>query len=70
MRDVVAFPRVGSFGVPQGQGCIRREGTSEVALELVRQAVGGGCESGWGWFLSVANTIEAGTSRWGDSGWA
>ena len=27
-----------------GQGCIRREGTSEVALEAVKQAVGGGCQ--------------------------
>ena len=31
-----------------GQGCIGREGASEVALEAVRQAVGGGCRSGWG----------------------
>ena len=31
-----------------GHGCIRREGTSEAAPEAVRQAVGGGCTSGWG----------------------
>ena len=31
-----------------GQGCIRREGTSEGTTEAVRQAVGGGCRSGWG----------------------
>ena len=30
------------------QGCIRREGTSEAAPEAVRQAVGGGFQSGWG----------------------
>ena len=30
------------------QGCIRREGTSEAAPEAVRQAVRGGCRSGWG----------------------
>ena len=31
---------------PRPQGCIRREGTSEAAPEVVRQAVGG--QSGWG----------------------
>ena len=31
-----------------GQGCIRRGGASEAAPEAVRQAVGGGCQSGWG----------------------
>ena len=44
-----------------GQGCIRREGTSEAAPEAVGQAVGGGCQSGWGRLLSVTNAIEAGT---------
>ena len=48
------------------QRCIRREGTSEAAPEAVRQAVGGG----WGRLLSVANAIEAGTWRQGDSDWA
>ena len=52
------------------QGCIRREGTSEAALEAVRQAVGGGCQGSWGRLLSVTNVIEAGTWRQGDSGWA
>ena len=52
------------------QGCIRRGGTSEAAPEAVRQAVGGGCQSGWGRLLSVTNAIEAGTWRQGDSGWA
>ena len=50
----------------QGQGCIRREGTAEA----VRQAVGGGCRSGWGRLLSVTNAIEAGSWCQGDSGWA
>ena len=53
-----------------GQGCVRREGTSEAAPKAVRQAVGGGCRSGWGRLLSVTNAIEAGTCRQGDSGWA
>ena len=33
---------------PHGQGCIRRKGTPEAAAEAVRQAVGGGYQSGWG----------------------
>ena len=53
-----------------GQDCIRREGASEAAPEAVRQAVGGGCRSGWGRLLSVTSAIEAGTCREGDSGWA
>ena len=52
-----------------GGGCIRRDGTSEVAPEAVEQAVGGGCRSGWGRLLSVTNAIEAGTCRSGDT-WA
>ena len=38
----------------------------------MRQAVGGGCQSGWGRLLSVTSAIEAGTCRQGDSGraWA
>ena len=46
------------------------EGTSEAAPVAVRQAVGGGCRSGWGRLLSVTNAIEAGTWRQGGSGWA
>ena len=34
-------------------GCIGREGASETAPAAVRQAVGGGCQSGWGRLLSV-----------------
>ena len=48
---------------------MRREGTAQAAPEAVRQAVGGGCQSGWGRLLSVTNAIEAGTCRRGDSGW-
>ena len=33
---------------PSGRGGIRREGASEAAPEAVRQAIGGGCQSGWG----------------------
>ena len=40
---------------------MRTEGTSEVAPEAVREAVGGGCRSGWGRLLSVTSAIEAGT---------
>ena len=53
---------------PPPQGGTRREGTSEVASEAVRQAVGGGCQSGWGRLLSVTNAIEAGTWCQGDCG--
>ena len=52
------------------KGRIRREGASEAAPEVVRLAVGGGCQSGWGRLLSVTNAIETGTWRWGDGGWA
>ena len=48
-------------GLPQGR--IRGEGISKAAPEAVRQAVGGGCQSGWGRLLSVTNAIEAGTCR-------
>ena len=41
-----------------------------MAPEAVRQAVGGGCRSGTGRLVLVTNAIEAGTWRWGDSGWA
>ena len=55
---------------PSTQGRIRREGTSEAAPDVIRQAVGGGCQSSWGRLLLVTNAIEAGTWRQGDSGWA
>ena len=45
-------------------------GASEPAPEAVRQAVGGGCQSGWGRLLSVTNAMEADAYRQGDSGWA
>ena len=45
-------------------------GASEAAPAAVRQAVGGGCRSGWGQLLSVTNAIEAGTCRLGDTSWA
>ena len=38
--------------------------------EAVRQAVGGGCQIGWGRLLSVINPMEAGTWGQEDSGWA
>ena len=34
--------------IPRPPECIRREGASEAAPDAVRQAVGGGCQSGWG----------------------
>ena len=40
-------------------GYIRRDGASQWATEAVRQAVGGGCQSGWALLLSVTNVIEA-----------
>ena len=36
--------------------------------EAVRQAVGGGCQSGWGRLLSVTNAVGAGTRPQGDNG--
>ena len=57
----------------EGQGCIRREGTLEAAPEAVGQAVGGGCQSGWGRLLSVTNATTAGACHHGESlgiGWA
>ena len=59
---------------PARHGCLGREGASEAAPEAVRQAVGGGRQSGWGRFLSVTNAIEAGTWRpsggqWRGVGW-
>ena len=48
---------------PTPQGCIRREGTSEAAPVAGRQAVGGGCRSGWGRLLLVTNAIKAGIWR-------
>ena len=48
------------YPIGKGQGCIRRAGTSEAAPEAVRQAVRGGCQSGWGRLLSVTNAIEPG----------
>ena len=41
-------PSTPPHGMERRQGCIGREGASEVAPETVRQAVGGGCQSGWG----------------------
>ena len=51
VEDAVAVTYKGSGCVGQrggggGQGCIRREGASEVAPEAVGQAVGGGYQSG------------------------
>ena len=65
------WPRAGEGGWEgEGQGCMRMEGVSEAAPEAVRQAVGGGCQSGWGRLLSDTNAVETGTCRQGDSGWA
>ena len=42
---------------------VSRRPASQAAPEAVRQAVGGGCRSGWGRLLSVATAIEPGTCR-------
>ena len=47
----------------RGAGMCRREGASEAAPEAGRQAVKGGCQSGWGRLLLVTNAVEAGTWR-------
>ena len=53
-------------------GSIRMERTSEAAPEAVRQAVGGGCQSGRGRLLSVTNAIWRLPSggQWLGAGWA
>ena len=66
MNGVAAVGRGPDRQQGRGQGCTGRGG----APEAVRQAVGGGCQSGWGRLLSVINAIEPGTCRQGDSGWA
>ena len=43
-------------------------GTSQGGPEAVKQAVGGGCQSGWRRTLSVTNALEAGTCRQGVAG--
>ena len=56
------------------QGCIRREGTSEAAPEAVRQAVGGGCQSGWGGYCRLQvpwrPALGVGGGQWLGVGWA
>ena len=61
---------LGPNGVTGPRDALEGKGTSEVAPEVVRQAVGGGCRSGWGRLVSVTNVTEVGTCRQGDSGWA
>ena len=65
-------PEPHHLGWGVGQGCIRREGNSEAAPEAVRQAVGGGCQSGWGRLLAVANGSRhlALVGQWLGVGWA
>ena len=65
-----AFPLRVVTGRAPGRGWIRRERTSEAVPEAVRQALGGGFQSGWGWLPSVTNAIEAGSCCQGDGGWA
>ena len=68
-QDTGGSPRQSPRHAPgealEEQVCVGRGGTSEA----VRQAVGGGCRSGWGRLLSVTNGIEAGLCRQGDRGW-
>ena len=56
MNPAVCAPGTGR----RGGGCIRREGASEAAPQAVRQAVGGGCRSGWGRLLSVIKRLALG----------
>ena len=53
------------FSSTPRRGCMRREGTSEVAPEAVRQAVGGGCRSGWGFHKAVLQHLNC----WHSSPW-
>ena len=56
--------------IPLGPGMHQKGGTSEAAPKAVRQAVGRGCQIGWGRLPSVTSAIKAGTCRQGDGGWA
>ena len=47
-RPTCYVPSTATEDKEDAHGCIRREGTSEEPPEAVRQAVGGGCLSGWG----------------------
>ena len=55
---------------PPAPGMLGRAGAREEVPKAVRQAVGGGCQSGWRRLLAVTNAIEVGTCCQGDSGWA
>ena len=60
--DFVGYSQISCFkwgGGGRGEGCIGREGASEAAPRVVRQVVGGGCQSGCGRLLSVTNAIAA-----------
>ena len=48
---------------PSPQGCKRREGASEAAPAAVKEAVGGGCQSGSGRLLSGTSAVNAGSRR-------
>ena len=54
----------------QLQGQVWISGYRARGIDLVGQAVGGGCQSGWGRLLSVINAVEVGAWRQGNSGWA
>ena len=77
-RQQVCGPRRGALAPDQAVdlGCYGEggwagmRGREAAAPGAVRQAVGGGCRSGWGRLLSVTNASEAGTGRQGDGGWA
>ena len=43
---------------PTGWECIRREGASEAAPAAVREAVGGGCQSGWGGYCPLQMPLK------------
>ena len=43
---------------PCPEGCRRREGASEAVPEAVRQAVGGGCRSGWGGYCRLQMALR------------
>ena len=62
------------WGECRRQGCIGREGTSEAAPEVVRQAVGGGCQSGWGavtvGYKCCRGRQLASGGQWLGMGWA
>ena len=67
---VAATPPLPLVPPPAPTGASEGEGPQRRPPGAVIQAVGGGCQSGWGGYCRLQVPLEAGTWRQGDSGWA